>query len=143
MKNYHITLTILLAAIPIWDAAAVQLRGGGRALVDDTEQNFGLLDIGQEDQALGSFPDEPSLFPEPSLDEPSLQDFMDIMSNDADLEPNLQQCCGSKGKLGCCNLAGCNCDGPCWNRGCKPKCNNGTRACPGTDGKYQIGRAHV
>lgn len=41
----------------------------------------------------------------------------------------------------CCNVFGCNCDGPCWNAGCKTACQKGqypgrTVSCPGNDGHY-------
>jgi hypothetical protein len=51
-------------------------------------------------------------------------------------------CCSSYqvGKQ-CCNVFGCNCDGPCWNAGCQTVCQQGrypgrTVACNGNDGYY-------
>ena len=51
--------------------------------------------------------------------------------------------CCSKYQVGssCCNIFGCNCDGPCWNAGCKTVCAQGkypgrTVACNGNDGYY-------
>ncbi len=56
--------------------------------------------------------------------------------------PEVAACC-SKYQVGskCCNVVGCNCDGPCWNAGCQTVCQQGqypgrTVSCPGNDGYY-------
>lgn len=56
--------------------------------------------------------------------------------------PDALACC-SRYRTGsqCCNVVGCNCDGPCWNAGCQTECQRGTYpgrpvSCPGNDGYY-------
>lgn len=52
--------------------------------------------------------------------------------------PGLGACCGfNQADFGCCNIFNCNCEGPCWNNGCKPDCNNPKpNACPAVNGDY-------
>lgn len=55
----------------------------------------------------------------------------------------LGHCCGTDARIAgdCCNVFSCNCDGPCWNAGCKTSCAKGKYpgypvTCPGNDGYY-------
>jgi len=51
------------------------------------------------------------------------------------LQSNVLGC--SDWHWGCCNIAGQNCDGPCWNAGCATNCPAGNgNACPGNDGYF-------
>jgi hypothetical protein len=56
--------------------------------------------------------------------------------------PDLRACCSAYRVGGkCCNVVGCNCDGPCWNAGCQTACQQGqypgrTVSCNGNDGYY-------
>jgi len=56
------------------------------------------------------------------------------------LASNAHCCSNYQVGSSCCNIFGCNCDGPCWNAGCKTDCGskypNNPVACNGKDGYY-------
>ncbi len=57
--------------------------------------------------------------------------------------PGLGHCCGfNQADFGCCNIFNCNCDGPCWNNGCKTACDkNRPVECPAVNGDYSCCQA--